>query len=192
MYVCVRSVARSCPTLCDLHGLQPARLLSLWDFPGKNTGVSCHFLLKGIFLIQELNLCLLYLLHWQAGSLPLSHLGNLEIKYANLHKVSWILNIIILPVFVSGLPWWLKSSLVAHMVNSPPARQETQIWSLDWEDALEEEMATYSIILAWRIPWTEESGRLQSMELQRVGHDWVINTFTDGSNGKESACSAED
>ena len=96
-----------------------------------------------------------------AGRLfPLSHLGNLEIKYANLHKVSWILNIIILPVFVSGLPWWLKSSLVTHMVNSPPARQETQIWSLGWEDPLEEEMATYSIILAWRIPWTEESGGL--------------------------------
>ena len=128
---------------------------------------------------------------WQAGSLPLSHLGNLEIKHTNLHKVSWILNIIILPVFVSGLPWWFKSSLVAHMVKSPPARQETQVWSLGWEDSLEEEMATYSIILAWKIPWTKESGGLQSMGLQRVGHDWVINTFTDGSSGKESACSAE-
>ena len=43
--------------------------------------------------------------------------------------------------------------------------------SLDWEDPLEEEMATHSNILAWKIPWTEESGGLQSMGSQRVGHD---------------------
>ena len=52
------------------HGLLPSRLLSPRDFPGKNTGVGCHFLLQGIFLIQELNLFLLHLLHWQADSLP--------------------------------------------------------------------------------------------------------------------------
>ena len=45
-------------------------------FPGKNTGVGCHFLLQGIFLTQILNLCLLHLLHWQVDSLPLSHLGS--------------------------------------------------------------------------------------------------------------------
>ena len=49
--------------------------------------------------------------------------------------------------------------------------QETQNQSLGWEDPLEKEMATHSSILAWRIPWTEEPGRLQSMGLQRVGHD---------------------
>ena len=48
--------------------------------------------------------------------------------------------------------------------------QETQVRSLDQEDALEKEMATHSSILAWRIPWTEESGTLQSMGLQTVGH----------------------
>ena len=53
--------------------------------------------------------------------------------------------------------------------------QETQVQSLGWEDPLEKEMATYSSILAWRIPWTEEPGRLQSMGLQRVGHDWVTS-----------------
>ena len=52
------------------HGLEPARLFSLWDFPGKNTGVGCHFLLQGIFLTQGSNQQLLHLLHWQAGSLP--------------------------------------------------------------------------------------------------------------------------
>ena len=47
-----------------------------------------------------------------------------------------------------------------------------RVQSLDWEDALEEAMATHSSILAWTIPWTEERGGLQSMGLQRVGHDW--------------------
>ena len=51
-------------------GLLPARLLSPRDFPGKNAGVGCHFLFQGIFLIQELNLCLLHLLPWQADSVP--------------------------------------------------------------------------------------------------------------------------
>ena len=49
--------------------------------------------------------------------------------------------------------------------------QETRIWSLGQEDLLEQEMATHSSILAWRIPWTEESGRLQSTGSQRVGQD---------------------
>ena len=57
------------------------------------------------------------------------------------------------------------------MVNSLPAIQEAQVESLGWEDPLEKEMATHSSILAWRIPWAEEPGELQSMELQRVGHD---------------------
>ena len=56
--------------------------------------------------------------------------------------------------------------------------QETQIGSLGWEDSLEEEMATHSSVLAWKIPWTEEPGGLQSMGLQRVRQDWVTNTFT--------------
>ena len=55
--------------------------------------------------------------------------------------------------------------------------QETWVWSLGWEDSLAEGMATYSSILAWRIPWTEEEpGGLQSMRSQRVGHNWATNT----------------
>ena len=50
--------------------------------------------------------------------------------------------------------------------------EETWIWSLSWGDRLEEDMATHSSILAWRIPWGEEPGGLQFMELQRVGHNW--------------------
>ena len=63
------------------------------------------------------------------------------------------------------------ASQVVHWVKNPPAMQETQVQSLGREDPLEEGMATHSSILAWRIPWTEESGGLQSIGSQRVGHD---------------------
>ena len=63
------------------------------------------------------------------------------------------------------------------MVKDLPAVWETWVRSLGWEDPLEKGMATYSSILAWRIPWTEEPGGLQSMGLQRVGHDWATFTF---------------
>ena len=54
---------------------------------------------------------------------------------------------------------------------------EPQVWSLGQEDPLEKGIVTHSSILAWRIPWSEEPGRLQSKELQRVRHDWMTNTF---------------
>ena len=60
---------------------------------------------------------------------------------------------------------------MAQMVKNLPAMQETQVQSLSGEDTLEKGMATHSSILAWRIPWTEEPGGLQSLGLQRVGHD---------------------
>ena len=65
----------------------------------------------------------------------------------------------------------LGSSLVAQTVKNLPTMQETTVQSLHQEDPLEEEVATYSSILVWRIPWTEEPGGLQCMGLQRVGHD---------------------
>ena len=63
---------------------------------------------------------------------------------------------------------------MAHWVKNLPAMQETQetwVRSLGWEDSLEEEMATQSNILAWRIPWTEEPGGFQSTGSQKVGHN---------------------
>ena len=57
------------------------------------------------------------------------------------------------------------------MVKDLPEMQKTWVQSLGWKDPLEKGMATYSSILAWRIPKTEEPGRLQSMELKRIGHD---------------------
>ena len=65
----------------------------------------------------------------------------------------------------------LEMSLEAQMVKNLPAMQETQVQSLGWEDPLEKEIATHSSTLAWKIPWTEEHGRLQSMGSQRVGHN---------------------
>ena len=65
----------------------------------------------------------------------------------------------------------MVSSLVAQMVKRLPGMQETWVRSLGWEDPLEKEMATHSSTLAWKIPWTEEPGKLPSMGSQRVGHN---------------------
>ena len=60
---------------------------------------------------------------------------------------------------------------MAQTVKHLPTKWETQVRTLGWEDLLEKEMATHSSTLAWKIPWTEEPGRLQYMGLQRLGHD---------------------
>ena len=70
------------------------------------------------------------------------------------------------------------ASLVAQMVKNLHAMQETQVQSMGWEDPLEKGMATHSSILAWRIPWAEEPGELQSMGSQRGRHDWVTKLST--------------
>ena len=72
----------------------------------------------------------------------------------------------------------IRVSLVAQRVKNLPAMQETWVQSLGWEDPLENGMATHSSILAWRIPWADEPGGLQSMGSQRVRHYWETNTFT--------------
>ena len=64
----------------------------------------------------------------------------------------------------------VKTSLVAQIVKLP-TMWETWVQSLGWEDLLEKEMTTHSSTLAWKIPWMEEPGRLQSMGSQRIGHD---------------------
>ena len=68
----------------------------------------------------------------------------------------------------------IGASLVAQMVKNPLAMWETWVGSLGWEDLLEEGMAIHSSILAWRIPWTEEPGGLQSMRSQKVRHNSAI------------------
>ena len=71
----------------------------------------------------------------------------------------------------------LGASLEAQMVKNLPIMQETQVQALDQEKTLKKGMATHSSILAWRIPWTEEPGKLQSIRSQRVEHDWVTFHF---------------
>ena len=75
-------------------------------------------------------------------------------------------------------PW---TSLVAQMAKCLPTMQDTRVQSLGWEDFLEKEMATHSSVLAWKIPWTEEPGRLQSMGSQRVGYNWTTSFHFENS-----------
>ena len=125
------------------------RLLCPWDSPGKNIGVGCYFLLQGIFPTQGSNLS-----QWRHLKFHMNR-GNSK----DLIEVS---------VVNQG------SSLVAQLVKNLPAMQETWVQPLGLEDPLEKGMATHSVS-AWRIPWTEETGRLQPMGLQRVGHSWATN-----------------
>ena len=84
----------------------------------------------------------------------------------DLCKIYYIIN----PYYIGIFP-------VAQMVKNLPTMKETRVWSLSREDPLEKGMATHSSILAWRIPWTEEPGGLQSMGSQRVRQHWVTNTI---------------
>ena len=108
------------------HGLWTARLLCLWDSPGKKTGVGCHALLWEIFLTQGSGLHLLSLLHWRVGSLPLVLPG----KPQSLGKsIDFI--------FVMTVCVFRKSSQVALLVKNPPVNAEDLqdvVRLLGWED----------------------------------------------------------
>ena len=109
--------------------------------------MGCHALLQGIFLTQGSNPSLL---HCRRTLHPLSQLTGDGVAISSDEQ---------------------GASLVAQVVKYPSAMQETWVRSLGQENPLEEGLATHCNILAWRIPWTEEAGELQSMGLQRVGHD---------------------
>ena len=114
---------------------------------------------------------------WQVDSLPLNHLGNwlfykkrtpplpLSFPLPSFASPSELINTwhnyLLHPPHVR-----MWASLVVQLVKNLPAIQETRVQLLDGEDSLEKEMSTHSSILAWRIPWTEEPGRLQSMGSQ--------------------------
>ena len=147
--------------------LQPHWLYSPWNSPGQNTGVGSHCsLLEGIFPTQGSNPGLP---HCRWIFYQLSHEGSPGI-------LEWVAY-----PFSSGSSQprnWTRvshiageTSLIAQLVKNLPARWETWVRSLGWEDPLEKGKATHSSILAWRIPWT-----LESMGSQEIGHDWA--TFT--------------
>ena len=75
-----------------------------------------------------------------------------------------------------------SASLVAQTVKHLPTVWETRVRSLGWEDPLEKEMATHSSTLAWKIPWKEKPGRLQSMGSQRVGRNWATSPHLSSSS----------
>ena len=97
-----------------------------------------------------------------------SRTWGLKIK-SNLFQRMYLGNLLLLTY---------QAFLVAQMVKNLPAMQETQVWSLGQEEPLEKGMAPSSSMLAWRTPWTEEPGRLQSMGFLRATHNWVTNIFT--------------
>ena len=135
------------------HGLQPTRLLRPWDFPGKSTGVGCHFLLQGSSQPRD--------------QTQVSHIAGrcftIWATREELTSLSTYLNFFILTI---------EGGTSSKEPACQSRRRKKRVWSLGWEDPLKEGMAAHSSFLAWRIPWTEEPGRLQPMGLQRVGHDW--------------------
>ena len=110
-------------------------------------------------------------------SSSLSALSVVSSAYLRLLK---FLPAILIPAYASSSPAFLmmySASLVAQTVKCLPAMRETRVRFLGREDPLEKEMAIHSSTLAWKIPWTEEPGRLQSMGLQRVRHDRATSLY---------------
>ena len=147
-----QSVSWSVMSDC-LQPLEPTSLLCPWDSPGKNTGVGCHFLLQCMKVkVKSLSRLWLLATPWTAA-----HQAPLSMGFSR--QEYW-----------SGVPlpspshWleWLKLK-----------RKKTCKWVFS---QVQKGMATHSSILVWKIPWTEGLGGLQSMGLQRAGHNWVTKT----------------
>ena len=130
-------VVLSCSDVSDsLQPLQPARLLCPWDFPGKNTGVDCHFILQGIFPTQGSNSHLFCLLHWQADSWPLSHLEShhgVRLLYCDRKKLKhfclfYFLSSLLPSLIASPIPSSLSTPFCASFL--PVASSDTFVLSL--------------------------------------------------------------
>ena len=113
-------VAKLYVILLRPQGLQLTRILCPWDFPGKNTGVCCHFLLQGIFLTQKLKS---WFLHWQADYLPLTHQGN-PVEYYSLIKMNKI---------VSLFERWMDLESVIQRWKSEREKQRLKINVYMWD-----------------------------------------------------------
>ena len=155
----------SCPTLCNPMGCSPEGSSVHGDSLDKNTGVGCHVLLQGIFLTQGSNQGLPPTL--QVDSLLSKPPGKPKYIKIFLNKIkltcnkddavlssvrAWVVTNTVGDPVAKGLIISNLASLLTQTVKNPPAMWETRIWSLGWEDPLEEGMATHSSILAWRIP----------------------------------------
>ena len=193
---CVGAVSSQCLALCGPMDCSPPGSSVCRDSPGKNAGVRCLALLQGIFPAQGTNPGLphcrrmLYhpthhgsprILEWVAY--PFSRgssqhrngtgisciAGGFFTQWAT-RKPPWGYTLAYINPLFTFLP-----SLVAQTVKCLPTMRETRVWSLGREDLLEQAMAPHSSTLAWKIPWTEGPGRLQSMGSQRARHDWATS-----------------
>ena len=131
----------------------------------------------------------------EPGGLQSMGLQRVEYNWSDQWRRQWHPTPVLLPGkslgwrnLVGYSPWGRKESDTTGRLStiSPfggsdseesPCNEETQVQSLCWEDPLETGMATHSTLLDWRFPWTEKPGGLQSMGLQRVGHNWGTNSF---------------
>ena len=93
--------------------------------------------------------------------------------------ILWLMSlstVILKPPKIKSVTVYIFSPFICQeAVKHLSTMRETWVWALGWEDPLEREMAIHSSTIAWKIPWTEEPGRLQSMGSQRVGHDWATS-----------------
>ena len=111
---------------------------------------------------------------WTGRPGVLQFMGSQRVGHYWVTELNWT------EIITMGLLLW------AQTVKCLPTMQETRVWPLGQEDPLKKEMATHFSTLAWKIPWTEEPGRLQSMGSQRVGHNWetsLLQTITKGKAG---------
>ena len=145
--------------------LKSVELSQSWEIVDGTVKLSCR---QSLILVLPLLLKLIFkvtvLIVHRKKYIPNAQCCFLKIFFP------WTLNIEHFPKIIlnDGLPRWCSGEeSTCHLQEV----QEKWIWSLDWEDALEKEMATHSSILAWKVPWTEEPSR-QFIGLQRVGHNW--------------------
>ena len=130
------------------------------------------------FTVRDDSVRLIYrscLPFWNRSTYPLQkdRLWGATLDVPELSALSLLISLIL----DHGLPWWLRQ-LKKKKNICLQCRRPGFIRFLGCKDSLEKGMASQSSILGWRIPWREEPGGLESMELQRVGHNWATNTFT--------------
>ena len=115
------------------------------------------------------------------GCVNLNVTDNSSSSLCHLNPIpspGWAINHSTILLWILGENLCTGAPLMAQKVKNLSTVWKTRVWSLCLEDPLKKGMAAHSSILAWSIPWTVEPGRLQSMGLQRVRHDWAPNTFT--------------